>query len=741
MIPKMREKLADVISKLYIEGGDVQSLTSFFAVRKGLDDIRMVYNGTSCGLNASCWAPWFPLPTVKTHLRTVESGTWMADIDLGEMFLNFMLDEDLREYAGVDVSLFFPELLTDSRGTLWKRWCRLLMGFMASPYLATRCLLRARKILMGDRSNPLNPFRWDHIVKNYPGMESYNPLRPMIYKARSDGVIAADVHKYIDDLRPTACDEGEIWRASMQIMTKVNWLGMQNAARKYRDGAMRPGAWAGSIVFTKGRLGVTISPARWLKTKEILNRLLNTLLTEGKFNLKQLLSDRGFLTYVSQSYPAMVPYLKGIHLTIDSWRDGRDENGWKVLDVLVSTVPSRRSKSGKEEDINEELKEIKDVVDDFVDSMGGTSNQGGVEGPPLEVSPVTRLLFDLQALIQLFGGDEPIVRYVRALYADLVKFGFGDASGAGYGSALARLKGRPNIRHGKWALFYSTENTSSNFRELRNTVDAIEVDHKKGLLDGFELFFFTDNEVAERAYYKGTSSSQKLFDLVLRLRRIEMAGKMIIHVIHISGKRMIACGIDGLSRGDTTEGIAAGITMDNYVPLHKDCIERSPKVLDWVNSWWPSSELGDIELLTADDWYTWDEGKGHCLWTPAPAGGEACVEELANWIHHTPDRIHMLIMPTIWTVLWRKQLGRACDCYVTLPNVFEFWNHGEHYEPLTLALFIPYLNREPWRIKFHPIVGGLVGQMRRVQEDADGSHCGHILREFLLRTGRLRGVL
>ncbi len=72
MKDKIREKLADVMMKLYIADGNVWSLTSFFDVLKGEFDIRMVYNGTSCGLNAACWAPWFPLPTVDTHLRSLQ---------------------------------------------------------------------------------------------------------------------------------------------------------------------------------------------------------------------------------------------------------------------------------------------------------------------------------------------------------------------------------------------------------------------------------------------------------------------------------------------------------------------------------------------------------------------------------------------------------------------------------------------------------------------------------------------
>ena len=53
---------------------------------KVVEDIRMVYDTTSSGLNDAVWAPWFPMPTVETLLRAVEGGTYMADCDIGEMF-------------------------------------------------------------------------------------------------------------------------------------------------------------------------------------------------------------------------------------------------------------------------------------------------------------------------------------------------------------------------------------------------------------------------------------------------------------------------------------------------------------------------------------------------------------------------------------------------------------------------------------------------------------------------------
>jgi hypothetical protein len=82
----------------------ILSLTSFFAEPKGDTDIHLVYNGNSSGLNAHLWAPWFALPNICALLRVLEIDTFMADSDIGEMFLNFMLEERCARLAGVDLT-------------------------------------------------------------------------------------------------------------------------------------------------------------------------------------------------------------------------------------------------------------------------------------------------------------------------------------------------------------------------------------------------------------------------------------------------------------------------------------------------------------------------------------------------------------------------------------------------------------------------------------------------------------
>jgi len=115
-------------------------------------------------------------------------------------------------------------------------------------------------------------------------------------------------------------------------------------------------------------------------------------------------------------------------------------------------------------------------------------------------------------------------------------------------------------------------------------VDTLEDLWDQGELTGVEVFVFTDNSTAESAYHHGTSSSETLFEMVLRLKKLEVRAGARIHLIHCSGKREIASGADGLSRGDLTEGIMAGARLEDFVPVHLSAVERAGRPLvDWIS--------------------------------------------------------------------------------------------------------------------------------------------------------------
>ena len=69
-------------------------LIRYFLVPKLDQYVRIFYDGTASGFNNLVWVTNFLLPSVKTLICGTSPNSWMVDLDIGEMFLNFMLDLD-----------------------------------------------------------------------------------------------------------------------------------------------------------------------------------------------------------------------------------------------------------------------------------------------------------------------------------------------------------------------------------------------------------------------------------------------------------------------------------------------------------------------------------------------------------------------------------------------------------------------------------------------------------------------
>jgi hypothetical protein len=256
----------------------------------------------------------------------------MSDMDIGEMFLNFILQESMQALWDVDLTQFFGEKDESGMPTiLWECWTRAAMGLKSSPYQAIQAILVGKEIVRGDQKDPKNAFRWDDVRLNLPGSKNYDPKYPSVLKIRlTDGKIAADLFVYVDDARITGPTEEECWAATRQAASRMNELGIQEAARKRRWPSQKPGAWAGSIVeATKEGVYVTVSQEWWRKAKRHIGDIVDRLTASRNQTLdfKPLERKRGFLIYVTRTYPAMVPYLKGIHQTLDIWRTNQDSDG------------------------------------------------------------------------------------------------------------------------------------------------------------------------------------------------------------------------------------------------------------------------------------------------------------------------------------------------------------------------------------------------------------------------------
>lgn len=361
----------------------------------------------------------------------------------------------------------------------------------------------------------------------------------------------------------------------------------------------------------------------------------------------------------------------------------------------------------------------------------GLKDYSGSRKAPSRVRWVPRLIDDIKVLRTLFDLPTPPKRVIRPSQKALVIYGFGDASGSGFGSSI-QISDKLIYKSGQWNPAHQLE--SSNYRELSNLVYTLEESHRAGLLVETEIFLFTDNSTAEAAYFKGTSSSRLLFELVLRLHKIQMHNELLIHFVHVAGKRMIAQGTDGLSRGITCHGALQDGNLMQFIPLHLSVLDRQPTpITEWVTYWFGSA--GPFDWLQPKDWFHLGHLSSKCVWTPPPAAVSAALEQLALSVHKRPQHMHLVIIPRLLTMYWRKLLNKICDLVFYVPIGTDLWSTSQ-FEPLIVGLSLPLCRHPPWKLRQTPMLDR-VDRLLRGLPLSDSRWGGSILRQLLQQSGSL----
>ena len=168
---------------------------------------------------------------------------------------------------------------------------------------------------------------------------------------------------FVDNKRLVGCVSERVREAGHASSTRESYLGVQDALRKWRSagGTQSPGAWAGAVVHIEEEQGILVltSQEKWDRMKSICRYWLD--IVEGgekTLEFKKLQSDRGFMVYGTRPYPAMIPYLKGFHLSLEMWQGGRDEEGWKLAQPSKYTQEKEVPEAGPEADESFEEDEI-----------------------------------------------------------------------------------------------------------------------------------------------------------------------------------------------------------------------------------------------------------------------------------------------------------------------------------------------------------------------------------------------
>jgi hypothetical protein len=76
-----------------------------------------------------------------------------------------------------------------------------------------------------------------------------------------------------------------------------------------------------------------VSIKKWANANQLLATLHGLVLDSEWVDHNVLERIRGFLVYVARTLKHLTPFLMGLHATIDGWRQGRYEQGWRLREA------------------------------------------------------------------------------------------------------------------------------------------------------------------------------------------------------------------------------------------------------------------------------------------------------------------------------------------------------------------------------------------------------------------------
>ena len=162
--------------------------------------------------------------------------------------------------------------------------------------------------------------------------------------------------------------------------------------------------------------------------------------------------------------------------------------------------------------------------------------------------------------------------------------------------------------------------------------------------------------VSESILAKGTSTSPRLQQLVREIAYEQLLQQCLLIPVHVAGKRLIAQGTDGLSRGQTAVGAMAGDVagVQHWNPLHGGLPTiRKPLLEHCRNIFGHQPHLRHPDSWTADCIVGRDT-----LWYPHPLLARRALQ---IFLRHRMQRPHTtaatFLLPRRLTTVW----GRRSD--------------------------------------------------------------------------------
>ena len=464
--------------------------------------------------------------------------------------------------------------------------------------------------------------------------------------------------------------------AARWLKSHMNSLASQADDRKYRWPDLRPGAWRGVIIHTDTPFPMMCTTAKkWGRFRDALSWVLKQGGPGSTIDTAELRRIAGLGVHLTEVYKYGRSFLKGFFNAIEAFRDDRDHEGWRLFEAA------------------ERVARLEDEDATRDDAQAGY--------PALTVI-TEELVIHTSALQRLFSSQAPLMVPIRPTDAKKLRYVIGDASAEGFAIATQYPNLHVDTKDGLWEQAFAER--GSNLREAQNHVNHLleEIEGRKH--NGCELWEATDNAVLSAVWHKGMSTARNLFRVVLELKIKCYEHEVYLHIFHISGDRMIACGIDGASRGNDEAGVYVGHDMRDFLPLDRGAFDVwGGPLQDWCKSWMGVDYSPPLKPV---EWFREGHWPGIHVWAPPPGAALTALKQLARSRQKRPERVsHVFICQRLlWDEEWRSRFEKEMDIWFLL-QPGKFWP-SSHFEPLLVGLSFNMSNRShdgggPWLVRQH----------------------------------------
>lgn len=616
----------------FLECGDVEVINPSASVpkREAGAKPRVIIDMTKSGVNGRIAQYPTILPSVTDMAAHLYADAWVVETDFKDHFYHYGVRQADRPYLGV----------RRPRGDGTRRFRKLPMGMRSSPGLCS-----SRTCVWEDELREQPCFDGE-LVTNLPGTDAHDPSLPFLYRRDADGDVGPKEEVYVDDL----CGVAATMAKGMALLrTTLCLAGRYGFTMKYNKvkGPRRHGrTFHGFEIDTRAEAGGPKLVVRDEVRQEVL-QLIELALADRRIVRRALARLVGKLLSLAHGVPHGVTFLRRL---------------WDSLHCLH--LPMHRRPSSFDYDCEVELdsEHRKDLL------WWETALRDG-DGSYL-----------------LRNRD---VR-TRMHYTDGSGFGTG---GCGYALGEGKLP-RVDFFSGLWR--GEAASMTSNWKELRSILLALRRERQRAQRAGTRprlwrtrIYHATDNSCSESILLKGSSTSPRLQQLLREIAYEQQLMQCDLIPVHVAGKRLIAQGTDGLSRGQTRVGALAGTStdVDKFNPLTAVPAPLPAPLASWAAAQWP----GHTYLERPSDWTTARVLGAATLWMPPPLLARTALNTFLRCRMMAPTTTSaVFLLPRRHTAPWRRLLRHFSSVVSVRAGVGDHWPASE-FEPLTVAVCPPWV--------------------------------------------------